>query len=94
VPKTRNRPRNTPRRGPNATARPSSRGGAGRPGPRSSVPTRRRRPGWGVVAAAVLAAAAVALLVVLLVLRPWEGEAPAAGGFDVDPARVAELEAA
>jgi hypothetical protein len=46
------------------------------------------------VAAAVLAAAAVALLVVLLVLRPWEGEAPAAGGFDVDPARVAELEAA
>ncbi|WP_419706816.1 hypothetical protein [Promicromonospora sp. NFX87] len=44
--------------------------------------------------AAVLGAAAVALLVVLLVLRPWEGEAPAAGGFDVDPARVAELEAA
>ncbi|MFC4627619.1 hypothetical protein ACFO6V_05185 [Promicromonospora alba] len=46
--------------------------------------------------AAVLVAAAVALLVllVLLVLRPWEGEAPAADGFDVDPARVAELEAA
>ncbi|MFD6139816.1 hypothetical protein [Promicromonospora sp. NPDC060271] len=45
------------------------------------------------MAAAVLAAAAVALLV-LMVLRPWEGEAPPAGGFDVDPARVAELEAA
>lgn len=36
----------------------------------------------------------MALLVVLLVLRPWEGEAPSAGGYDVDPARVAELEAA
>jgi hypothetical protein len=50
------------------------------------------------VAAAVLTAAAVTLLVVLLVvlmvLRPWEGAAPSAGGFDVDPARVAELEAA
>ncbi|MGI5186515.1 hypothetical protein ACQEVI_28060 [Promicromonospora sp. CA-289599] len=48
--------------------------------------------------AAVLAAVAVALLMVLLVvlmaLRPWEGEASSAGGFDVDPARVAELEAA
>jgi hypothetical protein len=44
------------------------------------------------VAGAVLAAAAVAL-VVLMVLRPWEGEAPSADGFDVDPARVAELEA-
>lgn len=48
--------------------------------------------------AAVLVAAAVALLVVLMVvlmaLRPWEGEAPSADGFDVDPARVAELEAA
>jgi hypothetical protein len=44
--------------------------------------------------AAVLAVAAVALLVVLMVLRPWEGEAPSAGGFDVDPARVAQLEAA
>lgn len=42
----------------------------------------------------MLAAAAVTLLVVLMVLRPWEGEAPSAGGFDVDPARVAELEAA
>jgi hypothetical protein len=29
-----------------------------------------------------------------MVLRPWEGEAPPADGFDVDPARVAELEAA
>lgn len=46
------------------------------------------------MAAAVLAVAAVALLVVLLVVRPWEGEAPSAGEFDVDPARVAELEAA
>ncbi|MEU4383751.1 hypothetical protein [Promicromonospora sp. NPDC023805] len=36
----------------------------------------------------------MALLVVLLVVRPWEGEAPSAGEFDVDPARVAELEAA
>lgn len=44
------------------------------------------------MAAAVLVAAAVAL-VVLMVLRPWEGEAPSADGFDVDPARVAELEA-
>jgi hypothetical protein len=41
-------------------------------------------------------AAAVALLVAVLlaVLRPWEGAAPSAGGYDVDPARVAELEAA
>lgn len=93
MPKTRNRPRNAPRRGPEAAARPSSRGGAGRPGTRSPVPTRRRRLGRGAAVAAVLVAAAVAL-VVLLVLRPWEGEAPAADGFDVDPARVAELEAA
>lgn len=42
--------------------------------------------------AVVLVAATTALL--LTVLRPWEGEAPSAGGFDVDPARVAELEAA
>lgn len=46
------------------------------------------------MAAAALTAAAVALLVALLVLRPWEGAAPSADGFDVDPARVAELEAA
>ena len=45
--------------------------------------------------AAVLVAAAVALLIVLLVvLRPWEGAASSADGFDVDPARVAALEAA
>lgn len=44
------------------------------------------------MAAAVLTVAAVAL-VVLMVLRPWEREAPSADGFDVDPARVAELEA-
>jgi hypothetical protein len=48
------------------------------------------------VAAAALAVAAVALalMVVLMVLRPWESEAPSTSGFDVDPARVAELEAA
>lgn len=98
MPKTRSRPRNAPRRGPEATARPSSRGGAGRPGTRSPVPTRRRRLGRGAAVAAVLVAVAVALLVVLLVvlmvLRPWEGAPPSADGFDVDPARVAELEAA
>lgn len=98
MPKTRSRPRSAARRGPNAAARPSNRGGAGRPGTRSPVPTGRRRLGRGAVVAAVLAAAAVVLLVVLLVvlmaLRPWEGEAPSADGFDVDPARVAELEAA
>ncbi|MDR7385539.1 hypothetical protein [Promicromonospora iranensis] len=37
---------------------------------------------------------ALVLTVVLLVVRPWEGEAPSSSGFDVDPARVAELEAA
>ncbi|MEV0953818.1 hypothetical protein [Promicromonospora sp. NPDC050249] len=58
------------------------------------MPTRRRRPGWWAAAAAVLAVAAAVLLVLLLVVRPWEGEAPSADGFDVDPARVAELEAA
>ncbi|WP_275005878.1 hypothetical protein [Promicromonospora iranensis] len=46
--------------------------------------------------AAALAVATVALVlaVVLMVVRPWEGEAPSPSGFEVDPARVAELEAA
>jgi hypothetical protein len=33
-------------------------------------------------------------MVVLMVVRPWAAEAPSTSGFDVDPARVAELEAA
>jgi hypothetical protein len=44
------------------------------------------------VAAAVLVAAAVAL--VLMVVRPWEPATSSPGGIEVDPARVAELEAA
>jgi hypothetical protein len=44
------------------------------------------------MAAAALVAAAVIL--VLLLVRPWEPAAPSPGGIEVDPARVAELEAA
>lgn len=47
-----------------------------------------------VAAALAVAAVALVLVVVLMVVRPWEGEAPSPSGFDVDPARVAELEAA
>jgi hypothetical protein len=44
------------------------------------------------VAAVALVAAATALI--LLVTQPWESAAPAPDGIEVDPARVAELEAA
>ncbi|WP_454854977.1 hypothetical protein [Promicromonospora soli] len=46
-----------------------------------------------VTAAAALVAAAV-VVVLLLMVRPWEPAAPSPGGVEVDPARVAELEAA
>jgi hypothetical protein len=42
------------------------------------------------VAGALVAAA----VLVLIVVRPWEPATPSPGGIEVDPARVAELEAA
>ncbi|MDF9876216.1 hypothetical protein [Cellulosimicrobium cellulans] len=83
-----------------ARSRPADRGGAGRPEPRPPARVRARR--WFVgldpwrralLVLGVLALAAVVTVIVVL-LTTREGPSVTEDGFAVDPARVAELEAA
>lgn len=82
-----------------ARSRPADRGGAGRPEPRPPARVRARRwfaglDPWRRVLL-VLAALAVVAVVVALVVSLTRGTSSAPDeGFAVDPARVAELEAA
>ena len=83
-----------------ARTRPSDRGGAGRPEPRPPARVRARRwlqgagpRGWALLAAA-LVAVAVLVTVLVVALTRGGGDDGAEGAFAVDPARVAELEAA
>ncbi len=80
-------------------SRPDDRGGAGRPEPRPPAHVRVRRwlqaldaRGWALLAAAAFAVVVVGVVLVVALTRG--GDEPADGGFAVDPARVAELEAA
>jgi hypothetical protein len=88
--------------GPTATSarsRPADRGGAGRPEPRPPARVRARRwfaglDPWRRVLLALAALAVVAVVVALVVALTREAPAATDDGFAVDPARVAELEAA
>ena len=82
-----------------ARSRPADRGGAGRPEPRPPVRVRARRwfvglDPWRRVLLVVGALALVAVAVAAVVGLTRGGAAADDGGFAVDPARVAELEAA
>lgn len=85
------------RRAPSAS-RPADRGGAGRPEPRPPARVRARRWLAGLDAwrraLLVLGALAVVAAVVALVVSLTRGPATAGEGPAVDPARVAELQAA
>ena len=88
--------------GPTTTSvrsRPADRGGAGRPEPRPPARVRARRwfaglDPWRRVLLALAALAVVAVVVALVVALTREAPAANDEGFAVDPARVAELEAA
>ncbi|MGA4780546.1 hypothetical protein ACPCUX_18585 [Cellulosimicrobium sp. AB352] len=82
-----------------ARSRPADRGGAGRPEPRPPARVRARRwfvglDPWRRVLLVVGALALVAVVVAAVVALTRGGAAPDEEGFAVDPARVAELEAA
>ena len=82
-----------------ARSRPADRGGAGRPEPRPPARVRARRwfaglDPWRRVLLALAALAVVAVTVALVVALTREAPAANDEGFAVDPARVAELEAA
>ncbi|WP_336724195.1 hypothetical protein [Cellulosimicrobium cellulans] len=82
-----------------ARSRPADRGGAGRPEPRPPARVRARRwfaglDPWRRVLLALAALAVVAVVVALVVALTREAPAATDDGFAVDPARVAELEAA
>ncbi|WP_435736542.1 hypothetical protein V5D56_17445 [Cellulosimicrobium sp. PMB13] len=85
---------------PASPRRPADRGGAGRPEPRPPARVRARRwlqgagpRGWALLVAGALAVVVVVVVLVVALTRGGGDEAPA-DGFAVDPARVAELEAA
>ncbi len=82
-----------------ARSRPADRGGAGRPVPRPPARVRARRwfaglDPWRRVLLALAALAVVAVVVALVVSLTRGTSSAPDEGFVVDPARVAELEAA
>ncbi|MFF2268722.1 hypothetical protein ACFVTZ_10650 [Cellulosimicrobium cellulans] len=80
-------------------SRPADRGGAGRPEPRPPARVRARRwfaglDPWRRVLLALAALAVVAVVVALVVVLTRQAPAATDEGLAVDPARIAELEAA